>query len=146
TMSEFDLSVAAGIQYLTADNTEFTRTPGRMLSITTNGETVQAVYLHASFPHTNRRKYISVRTVENKEIGIIEDLDAFPDETVRLLEEQMQIRYFAPVITKVRHIREEFGYAYWDTETTSGACRFTLRTGGNHIRLVTESQLLVTDV
>lgn len=142
-----DLSVAANMNYLTSDNTVFTKTEGHMLMVQVNDDTYEAVYLHCSFPHNNRRVYISVRTSENKEIGIIRSLDEdFPKDIVCLLEEQIKMRYFAPEITKLVGIKEEFGYSYWDTETVSGSCRFTVRSGGGNVKLVTDRKLLIIDV
>ncbi|MEF3303517.1 DUF1854 domain-containing protein [Paenibacillus sp. GYB003] len=141
-----DLAEAAKIRYLTPDNASFRKTEGRMLNVTVDGEEHKAVYVHCSFPHTNKRIYLSIRTFENKEIGMIRSLDDFPAGVAELLEEQVKIRYFAPEITKVVKIREEFGYSYWETETTSGVCRFTVRSGGNNVKLVGENRLLVLDV
>jgi hypothetical protein len=141
-----DLNNAAMIRFLTAGNTVFTVTGGNMLSVTVEDEKYPIVYLHCSFPHTNKKIYISVRTIENKEIGMIRSLEDFPEETVSLLEEQVQIRYFAPEITKVSKIKEEFGYSYWETETSAGFCRFTVRSGGGNVKFVSDKKLLIIDV
>lgn len=142
-----DLSEAAKLVYLNKENTVFTKTKGNMLSATVNGEEHPVVYLHCSFPHTNKRIFVSVREKENKEIGIIKSLDDdFPKDVVSLLEEQMHIRYFAPIISKVIMIKEEFGYSYWDAETSAGLCRFTVRSGGSNVKLVTDRRLLISDV
>lgn len=141
-----DLSEAAMIRYLTKDNAKFTRTEGNMLSVQVDGEEHPVVYLHCSFPHTNKRIYVSVRTIENKEVGMIQSLDEFSKEVADMLEEQIHIRYFAPEITKVVKIKEEFGYSYWETETTAGVCRFTVRSGGGNVKLASEKRLLISDV
>ncbi|MFC5650235.1 DUF1854 domain-containing protein [Paenibacillus solisilvae] len=143
---ESDLADAANIRYLTQSNTTFMKTAGQMLAVEVDGEEHPSVYVHCSFPHTNRRIYLSIRTIENKEIGMIRSLDDFSAETVELLEEQVQIRYFAPEITKVVNVKEEFGYAYWEAETTAGLCRFTVRGGGGNTKLISASRLLITDV
>lgn len=142
-----DLSAAAKIHYLTSDNTVFTKTAGNMLSVKVNGEEHPTVYLHCSFPHTNKRIYISVRNIDNKEIGMIKSLDDdFPGDVASQLEEFINLRYFAPVITKVNTIKEEFGYSYWDTETNAGSCRFTVRGGGGNVKLLSDRKLLINDV
>lgn len=141
-----DLAEAAKIHYLTAPNTTFVKTAGDMLNLTVDGTEHAGVYVHCSFPHTDKRIYLSIRTHDNKEIGMIRTLDAFPADTVALLEEQIGIRYFAPEITKVNKVREEFGYSYWETETKAGACRFTVRGGGNNVKFVNEHRILVLDV
>lgn len=146
-LNQSDLSVAASMNYLTSDNTVFTKTKGRMLTVKVNDEEYHGVYLHCSFPHTNNRVYISIRTGENKEIGMIKSMDDdFPKDVVALLEEQIKIRYFAPEITKVNGIKEEFGYSYWDAETSAGSCEFTVRNGGGNVKMVTERKLLIIDV
>ncbi|WP_240041053.1 DUF1854 domain-containing protein [Paenibacillus ginsengarvi] len=144
--TENDLAEAAKIRYLTPDNTTFRRTEGQMLNVTVDGEEFQGVYVHCSFPHTNKRIYLSIRTFENKEIGMIRKLEDFPADIADLLEEQVKIRYFAPEIIRVVKIREEFGYSYWETETTAGVCRFTVRSGGSNVKLIGDNRLLVLDV
>lgn len=144
--SKSDLSEAVKIQYLTAQNAVFTLTEGNMLSVKINGEEHPVVYLHCSFPHTNKDIYISVRTIENKEVGMIKSLHDFPRETVQLLEEQINFRYFAPSINKVITVKEEFGYSFWETETSAGKCHFTVRSGGGNIKFVTANKLVIKDV
>jgi hypothetical protein len=134
------------IRYLTAVDTAFHRTSGHMLNVTAGEDEFPGVHLHCSFPHTMPRAYISVRTADNKEIGIIRSLDDFSEITQRLLEDQIRLRYFAPKITRVVQIKHEFGYTYWDTETTAGICRFTVKGGGGSVKFVSENKLLVTDV
>lgn len=138
--------VNSKIRYLTDDNAVFVKTSGAMLSVTVEGQEHPVVYLHCSFPHTSREQFISVRTIDNEEIGIIRSLDDFPQATQKLLREQIQIRYFAPKITKLIKVKDEFGYSFFDTETTAGSCRFTVRRGGRNMKMVTEKTLLITDV
>jgi len=140
------LAEAAQIRYLSPDDTEFTLTEGHMLNVKAGGKEHAGVYVHCSFPHTNKRIYLSIRTVENEEIGMIRSLDEFPEKTQRMLEEQVELRYFAPEISKVLSVKEEFGYSYWDAETTSGRCRFTVRGGGGSVKLMTANRLLIVDV
>lgn len=140
------LADAAKITYLTGEMCSFRKTEGQLLAVKVGEVEHPVVYLHCSFPHTNKRIYISVRTSDNKEIGMIRSLDEFPAKTVKLLEEQIQIRYFAPEISKVVRIRDEFGYSYWEVETQAGYCRFTVRSGGGNVKLVTEVRVLITDV
>ena len=141
-----DLSEAAQIKYLTEENATFVETEGKMLSVHVDGEVYPSVYLHCSFPHTNKRIFISVRTDENKEVGIIKSIDHFPSNIISLLEEHINLRYFAPEIIKVNKINEEFGYSYWDTETSAGSCYFTVRMGRGNVVAVTENKVLITDV
>lgn len=143
---EPELADAAAIRYLTEDNAQFLETSGRMLSVRIDGAEHAPVYVHSSFPHTNREMFLSIRTADNKELGMVRALDDFGAETARLLARQLMIRYFAPEITRVIRVKEEFGYAYWEAETTAGRCRFTVRAGGDSVKFAAANRLLITDV
>lgn len=134
------------IIYLTKENASFKQTNGGMLAVQIEDQEHDAVFLHCSFPHTDKSVYISVRTADHKEVGMIKTLEDFSDETKVLLEQHIALRYFAPQITKVINITDEFGYSYWEAETDAGDYRFTVRRGGANVKLVTDEKLMITDV
>lgn len=131
--------------YLTPDNAHFEETDGRLLSVRVRDQVYPAVYLHCSFPHTNKEEYISIRTIDNREAGLIRSLADFPGPTAELLRKHIRFRYFAPLITRIIEIKEEFGYAFWSAETSAGLCRFTVGRG-NNVRIVAGQKVLITDV
>lgn len=133
------------IIYLTPDNAVFEETEGKLLSVRIKEEHHPVVYLHCSFPHSKKEEYISIRTIDNKEVGMIRTLSEFPKQTAELLRKHMGFRYFAPTVKRILEIKEEFGYTFWNVETTAGACRFTVGRGQN-IRSVTAQKLMITDV
>ncbi|MHA7964892.1 DUF1854 domain-containing protein [Paenibacillus sp. CAU 1782] len=141
-----ELADAAGISFLNRENASFYTTEGGMLAVKVGESEHSGVYVHSSFPHSNQTEYLSIRTHENKEIGMVRNLDDVDTATAELLRQQLQIRYFAPQITRLIKVKEEFGYSYWETETDSGICRFTVRGGVGQIKLVTPVRLLITDV
>lgn len=131
---------------LTPQNAVFEETKGHMLNVKVEDKLFERVQIHSSFPHTAPTKFISVRTDENKEVGLIEDIDVFPDDQKVLLNKQIKLRYFAPDITRIISVKDEFGYTYWAVETTSGECRFTVRNSGGNIIHPTGNKYLITDV
>lgn len=137
----------ATIRYIEPGKSKFARTPGGFLSLTLgDNEVYPRVNLHRAFPFSDERHFISVRDLDSKEIGIIKDMDDFPAEIIALFEEQINRRYFAPVILRINTIKEEFGYSYWDVTTDAGDCRFTVRGGSSSVVNVGEDHLLVIDV
>ena len=68
------------------------------------------------------------------------------EDTIKLLREQLNLRYFTPVITKIRSVKEEYGFAYWDVITDHGECRFTIQMGGNAVVHLTEERILLSDI
>jgi len=142
------------LRYLSRENAVFERTKGGFVSLTvkTEGkepESYSRVNFYSGFPFTEPEKYISVREATEKapEIGVIEDLKRDLDgDSIEMVKEQLAVRYFTPVITKIINIREEHGFAYWDVETKQGRCRFTVRMNSNNVIYLNDVRLLITDL
>lgn len=134
------------IRKLTPDNTRFIETEGKMLNAEVDGYIFERVQVHSSFPHSDPERYISIRTRENKEVGLIEAMDLFPEDQRELLVRQMRIRYFSPIITKIISVKDEFGYIHIAVNTDCGECRFTVRGGGGSVIHPTENKYIITDV
>ena len=142
------------MRFLNGENAVFSRTAGGFLALKTTGmgEKLSKEYarvgVYLTFPLTNPEEFISIREADEKakEIGIIEKLSQLPEEQQEMLREQIKLRYFMPVITKVLDVKDEYGYAYWNVVTTFGACRFTTQMSGDAVIHLSDSRLLVTDI
>ncbi len=136
------------INLLNENNTEFIRTEGGFLSIKHGDTTYPRVHVVRMFPFTDPDRYISVRTTDehSKEIGIIEDMAELSSKTAGLIREQLDLRYFTPVITGIKSIKDEYGYAYFDVMTDRGECRFAIHMGGSDVVHLSETRILITDI
>ncbi len=136
------------LKYLTEENALFERTEGGFVSLETGGKKWERIQVIRLFPFTEPDKFISIRTVEerSKEIGIIEDIKKMSVKTKKMLEEQMNLHYFTPIIEKIIDIKDEYGYAYFYVLTDRGECRFTINMGGNAVVRLSDSRLLITDL
>ena len=149
------------MHFLTGENARFRRTEGGFVALTVKeaGEEKHSeteagtreydrVGVYLTFPLTNPEEFISIREADEKakEIGIIEKLSQLEKDQQEMLREQIKLRYFRPVITKVLDVKDEYGYAYWNVVTSFGACRFTTHMGGDAVIHLSDSRLLVTDI
>lgn len=136
------------MRFLTKDNAAFSRTEGGFLALKTGGKEYSRVGIYLTFPLTNAEEFISIREADEKakEIGIIEKLDRLPADQQEMIREQIRLRYFMPVITKVMDVKDEYGYAYWHVMTSFGVCRFTTQMSGDAVVSLSDSRLLVTDI
>lgn len=136
------------LRFITRDNAEFTRTPGGFVSLRFMGGSYDRVGVYRAFPFTDPERYISIRQADEKakEIGMIQNLSDLPEETAGMLREQMNLRYFTPVITKIHDIKDRYGFAYFDVETDKGHCKFTIRNGGGSVVRLGEARLLISDL
>jgi hypothetical protein len=87
-----------------------------------------------------------VRDIENKEIGIIRNITELDEKTEELFEHHLSIRYFAPKILKIINVKDQFGYTFWDTETSHGMCRFVVRKDSKNIQVLSNNEVLVIDI
>lgn len=153
-MSEQPLPRAAGdglasyvdIEFLTPGNAAFSKTPGGFLRLEKDGETYERVSLFRTFPFTLGDRYLSVRDMEGKELGVIKEMEDFPPEVVEAFKTELERRYFTPTITKIKSMKEEFGYAYWEVETDSGPRRFTVRDMQQSLLLLSQVHVMIVDI
>lgn len=137
------------LRYLNKENSVFARTEGGFVSLKVDDEFYQRVQVYRVFPFTNPEGYISIREPDEKakEIGMIRDLRKdVSSETREMLEEQMRLRYFTPVIEKIIDIKDEYGFAYFNVLTDHGACRFTIHMGGSSVVYLSDTRLMITDL
>lgn len=136
------------MRFLTKENAVFTRTEGGFIALKTPKREYSRVGVYLTFPLTNPEEFISIREADEKakEIGMIEKLSLLPKDQQDMIREQIRLRYFMPVITKVIDIKDEYGHAYWHVLTSFGACRFTTQMSGDAVVSLSDSRLLVTDI
>ena len=136
------------MHFLTSENARFSRTEGGFVALKTNDKEYARIGIYLTFPLTNPEEYISIREADEKakEIGMIENLSLLNDDQQDMIREQIKLRYFIPVITKVLDVKDEYGYAYWHVTTNFGVCRFTTHMSGNAVVSLSDSRLMITDI
>lgn len=136
------------VRYLNDENAKFERTGTGFLSLKVGEEFYPRVQVVRMFPFSDKNHFISIRTAEerSKEIGIVENIGAVNKETAEMLEEQLTLHYFTPIIKKINKIKDEYGFAYWNVVTDHGECNFTIRMGGNSVIHLSDTRILIMDI
>ncbi|MCR4584996.1 MAG: DUF1854 domain-containing protein [Lachnospiraceae bacterium] len=134
--------------YMIGPEDKFERTAGGFVNLTSRGKLYKSVKVVRLFPFTDADKYISIREGDEKarEIGIIEDLSSMPDESAKILKEQLALNYFTPVIKKIYSIKDEFGFAYFHVLTDKGECRFAINMASNAVSKLSDERLIIADI
>jgi hypothetical protein len=132
--------------FLESEKLRFSKTPGGVLSLKIGRKVYPRVHAYRAFPLSNTDTYICIRDAEDKEIGILESFAGLPEDMAALVEEELESRYFTPVVKKVLSLKEEFGYVYWDVDTDAGRSRFTARVGHNSAIQLGDSRIVIVDV
>ena len=128
---------------------EFERTSGGFVTLTVRGkepERYERINAFRTFPLSAGDQYLSLRDREGDEIGIVESLEDLAPAQAALLRDELDRRYFTPLIQRVASLKEEFGYSYWTVDTDAGRRRFTVQSGKNNVTMVGEGRLVIVDV
>ena len=133
-------------RFLDLGRFELRRGGGGFLAARYEETNYDLVHLHQAFPLSLPDEYISVRDGEGAEIGIIHRLDGLSREQRTLAEEELSRRYFAPEVTEVSSLKEEFGYLYWDVETEAGERRFTQQSKPETVLSAGRNEIVVLDI
>lgn len=142
---------------LTPENARFYDSEGGLISLelkNKDGETeiFERVVVMRSFPISNPNEFLSVREPDTKkvgrgkEIGMISDISIFDEQTVKLLSDELDRRYFTPSIIKITQVKEKFGYSYWDAETSAGHVTFVLNNPFSNIRVLEDERIIINDI
>ena len=141
---------------LTPENAKFSPSKGGMVSLDLDGpeghEFFERVVILRSFPITAPDEFLSVREPDTRkkgrgaEIGMIRRLDVFDKETIDLINAELDLRYFTPIITKITSTKEKFGYSYWEAETTAGKVSFVLNNPFGNIRVLEDKRIYISDM
>jgi hypothetical protein len=142
---------------LTPENCRFYRSEGGLISMELmlpdkEAEQFERIVVLRSFPISNPDEYISIREPSTRrrgngaEIGLIRDMRHFDEATVKLLNEELDRRYFTPELLKIYSLKEKFGYLYCEAETSAGRITFVLNNPYSNFRTLEDHRVLISDI
>ena len=114
-----------GVRILTPENTNiFIGRLGAVHCVVDNEQAYANIFFLLTFPVRLPDKLISMCATDeegrDEEIGIIEDIKIFPEETQKIITSSLKRHYFQQTITRVFDIKLEYGLLFMKVETTTG--------------------------
>jgi ribosomal protein S28E/S33 len=141
---------AFDIVYLEPDGIRFHREGDTLRMQLLDGRDYARVVLRSCFPVHDSDVLLSVwdaTSEEQEEIGIIRDWRELCPEDREAVAAEMNLNYFVPVITRVKDIRSEFGFLYWDVDTDKGPLEFAMRDSVAHYaREISPTRWILIDI
>ncbi len=95
-----------------------------------------------AFPLAAPDEGISLVSTDGHEVGWVPDLQALPAELRSLLQEELSLRDFIPVITRLVSVSSFGTPSVWTVQTDRGDTSFVLK-GEEDIRRLSRSTLLI---
>lgn len=144
-MKNKELSDVISITALSRDNAAFELRDGFLYMTHMGNES--RVSLQRAFPFETEREYISVLDPDKKEIGMIRSLDKdFDEKDIALLSQELDRKYFSPVITKINDMKDNYGFMQVNVETDLGEISFGVRDIYRSILKVGGGRVFIVDV
>ena len=142
---------------MTPENSWFSLSAGGLISLKIinaegNEEFFERVVIRRSFPVTAPDEFLSVREPDSRikgrgaEIGMIRNVNIFDKDTVKLINDELEVRYFTAEIKKITSAKEKFGYTYWEAETTAGNASIVLNNPFSNIRVLEDMRIFISDM
>lgn len=103
------------------------------------------VRIARAFPLSKPFEYIGLRNGDDKDIGMLQTLAGMEPESRRIVDEELNRRYFVPKVLRVIHLKEEFGNFAWNVETDKGPRTFVVPNMRESAIEVSPNRVLVTD-
>jgi hypothetical protein len=99
-----------------------------------------------AFPLSDPDHYLGFLDGDEKDIGLLHDPSLLDPESRQIVEEELEKRYFVPVVERVLSIKEEFGTIYWTVETDRGQKEIIVRNLRDNLQELSSSRVIITDV
>jgi hypothetical protein len=97
-------------------------------------------------PLTDPSHYYGVLDGAGKDIGMIRDPGHLDAESRRVVEAQLEERYFTPRVLRVLSVKEEYGAVYWRFDTDRGEKEVVARNLRDSLQELGASRVFLTDV
>lgn len=141
---------------LTPKNAFFKESEGGLISMTLKKDDKEEFFERVvpvrAFPVSEPDSFISIREPDTKdvgkgaEIGLIENLNDFDENSVSLIKKELDKRYFTPIIQKIYSIKEQFGFLYFEVLTSAGKSSFVMNNPSSNIRVLEDKRSLIYDI
>ena len=117
---------------------------GKLVLTTANGDVIDNVVPVRAFPVQVPNGQISLVGPDGHEVAWIERLEDVPEAARLLIEEELRLREFTPVIQRLLEVSSFATPSQWTVETDRGRTSFVLK-GEEDIRRLSRDVLLVLD-
>lgn len=130
--SEFTKPDPTRLRFLSPDMCRIHLGSHGALHVTVKDERIYGgVYAVQAFPAAHPEGYVSLIHSGGEgaetEIGIIRDLNEFPDQDAELIRQALARRYFIHTITRINSVGMEYGCVAMAVETDKGPASFLVR-------------------
>lgn len=124
----------------------FSRSQGGVFQGVVEGKVYEEIVLFRVFPFQYTTQYISVRNSKGEEIGVIQGIDQLDEESRVEMNQELQLRYFLPLVTRIDAIKQKADLWIWELQTNLGPTRIVMRNLHEHMQYPSVNRIILTDI
>jgi hypothetical protein len=118
---------------------------GQLVLVYTNGRRLEGVEVARAFPISAPEEYVSISDAEGHEILCLEDPSTLPSQVLEVVEEELALREFVPVVVKITEVFAETDPSEWRIVTDRGPTTFLMEDSDNDVRRIGPHRILLGD-
>ena len=120
---------AAGLRYLDPEMLRFFKVEGAAhLRVELREEfCILEARVRRAFPFSAARQYLSIQDAKGNEVGIVDDPSKLDQDSIALIEDELDRRYFTPKISAIQTLRNDGGMWTFVVQTQRGESEFYVR-------------------
>lgn len=122
------------------------RSEGGVLQGVIVGKTYDELLVYLAFPMQYTSSYLSIRTKEGNELGIVRELAELEKDSAAALEEELGLRYFLPRVSRIERIKQKSDLWFWEMQTHLGPMRIIMRNLHEHIHFPGGDRIILSDL
>ncbi|MCL1861998.1 MAG: DUF1854 domain-containing protein [Defluviitaleaceae bacterium] len=144
-MDTFDLGI------LEIKEAEFYSDSGGFAGLKYKGEDHAHVILRRIMPLRHPFEYISVADHDNKEIGILKNVDDLPSSQREIVKNELDNRYYSPEVLDVVSVQDKLGYVYLELRLKNKKGveykkNCAIKDVSRNIRMLSDTSVIIFDV
>lgn len=133
-------------RFTPAQQCRFYTNANGFLGLELDGKDYKRVQLSRALPFTAPEQYICVADMDGSEVAVLESLDDFQPEARALLEAELDIRYFYPLVTQVHSVKEKMGSYYLELSIGEHKKTIAVKDISKNLKQLDEGRIVLTDV
>jgi len=134
------------MEFTSPNKLRFYRNPQGFLALELDGKKYLRVQLRRAMPFSDPTRYVCVTDMDDNELAVIEDIAALADWQQELVCAELDLRYYYPVVTEIKDIKEKLGTYYFEICIGGYEKNAAIKDIGKNLRMLDGKTVILTDV
>jgi len=134
------------MEFTPPENLRFYRNPQGFLALELGGETHSRIQLRRALPFTEPGRYVCVTDMDDNELAVVEDIESLGEENRELVLAELDLRYYYPVITDIKGVKEKLGTYYFEVSIGGHEKTAAIKDISKNLRQLGGGKIALTDV